>query len=193
MSEFTPTPFTWHPPSLAGPVFASLKQDDGTYLCPWPDCGHISTGPQGMGRHLTYRHHWQSPLPPRSSHNKTRDAHRKHPSNVRKTEKVTCDYNGCTRVMRQDYKRGHLRKFHHLPEATVEAILNGTKPSTALVPSQRQPKDYIEMLWADDVCQTILEQVAHNDVIPVAAVPAYLRWMKQTDEFLTALYGREPA
>ena len=44
-----------------------------------------------------------------------------------------------------------------------------------------------KMLPAEDVCSTVLAEVAYNGSIPISAIDAYLTWIKATETFLNAL------
>ena len=194
-----PIAFRWTPSTTTGPMFEELRNKDGDYVCPWPDCGHTTPGksPQGIGRHLTYAHDWASPRPTRRSHNAARKTQerKKFPSDTRKVEQIICAYQGCGRSVRRDYLRNHLRHYHKVGQERLEAVLNGlldgldgdpTTPGVKAARTRAARKAEPAPLSAKDICRTVLLEVAPGQ-ISIDALDAYLEWVDATEKFLAAV------
>lgn len=197
--------FTWTPerlPGDGGRLFDSLKNDEGDYVCPWPNCGHISPGsaPQGIGRHMSAAHGWQgqrgqvrNPVPGHSSKEGIA-ASRKKPVKVRCI--VQKDGHACGRMIRRDYLRQHLKQYHGLADADLpEAMAAVNRAMESQKPPKREPsplaarKAKSPPLSAEEICQAVLTEVSPNGSIPINMIGHYQTWVAQTGEFLTLLLG----
>jgi hypothetical protein len=172
--------FQWQPGEDRKAAFDSLIGDDGRYHCPWPNCGDTSPAPQGMARHMAYHHAWVSPWRHEHSRRKATPKATKrqaYPSEVARKEKIKCPAPGCGREINRPYLRAHLRDFHRFNGTKIKRLLE----VEAIAPSEQKP------LTAQEICQTVLLEVAPNGSIPVDAIPAYNEWVYATEMFLGRL------
>ena len=175
MSDMPPIGFRWEPGPDRKAAFDSLVVD-GKWVCPWPDCDWSSSAPQGIARHMITAHGWVSPWS--HQHSKRPKATPKrptYPSEEKRREKVICPVPDCGREINQGYVRQHLRDFHRYSGSKIKRIVD------AEAGTQQKP------LTAQEICQTVLAEVAPNGSIPIEAIPAFNEWVYATETFLGRL------